>query len=90
MYESEQDYNASMQAGYEAEMQAQIEREYQDHLEILFESEQYYLWALEVVHDLLNSSKFKQSGLSVNEFLSQEKKALTYNGIDTLSDDDIF
>lgn len=68
------------QADYEAEMasagQAEYENQYNDYLQTLLNDKQYYLFALEIIADELQSQRFKKSGLKPVDYLFQEKARL--------------
>ncbi len=74
MYGSEEEYNASMNGYGEAQAQYESDMSYQFYLDNLVTSGDLTLYVLERALDMLNSNKFKSSGLDPLAFISREKE----------------
>lgn len=72
--QEEHDYYESGAAQAEAEYQEQ--QAYHKFLDGLIDTKQYYLHAIYVMMDVLNSHEFKHSKLPISDFLIQQKNKL--------------
>lgn len=73
--QEEYDYYAGAAGAAQAEYEQQMA--YYEYLDMLIESKQYDLHALEVAIDFLNSKEFNQGKMSAIEFLQYKRSLLS-------------
>ena len=75
-FESEQHYNECMAAQAEGEAYNEEQRAYYEYLGDLLDNRLFDLYAIEVCLDMLNSTAFKKSGKTAQEFLIHKKQTM--------------